>query len=212
MQPMWRVSAWVIVGSGMLLVACGSASPGTRESGEGEAAGTGGAAPVRERDGEAPRTSDGGTPPESDRAQTPPREDTELEAWLAAGTYRQWSCETDVHASRSPSPHGFNRICSNDAIRRNATAAGDWPVGAAAVKELYSSATAGAPFGYSVYLKTAADSAGGDNWYWYERLPPKSLFSGLGVGACTGCHSSAGRSASSTPSPGSRDFVFTPVR
>ena len=50
-----------------------------------------------------------------------------LEAWLAAGSYKQWTCESAVHEARSPSPHGFNRICSNDAISPNATGTGAWP-------------------------------------------------------------------------------------
>lgn len=156
--------------------------------------------------------------------QTPPRGATELEAWLASGAYKDWQCEPQVHASRSPSPHGFNRICSNDLISKNES--GVWPQGAAAVKELYTSLDATTPAGYSVYLKTEDDSAGGANWYWYERLPPADAArfglpevaaDGLGSegnakSICVSCHLAAGSDAAHTPTAGGRDQVYTPVR
>jgi hypothetical protein len=43
-----------------------------------------------------------------------------IESWLAAGSYKEWTCETQSHAARSPSPHGFNRICSTSPISNNA--------------------------------------------------------------------------------------------
>ncbi len=162
-------------------------------------------------------------------SQTPPMGAQLLEAWLAQGAYKQWHCEAAVHASRSPSVHNFNRICSNDAIFGSATGTGDFPAGAAAVKELYESASGAAPVGYAVYLKTKADSAGGANWYWYERVPltgsqsgaPHDMATGVvadGLGAsgtpltiCVGCHGAAGSDAAHTPSPGGRDQVYTPV-
>jgi hypothetical protein len=90
---------------------------------------------------------------------------------------------------------------------------------------MYASATDTVPIGYAVYLKTEADSAGGANWYWYERLPPNSgvpqdangvVADGLGSdGAaktiCVGCHAAAGSDAKHTPSPEGRDEVYTPV-
>jgi hypothetical protein len=72
-------------------------------------------------------------------AQTPPQGMALVEAWLATGAYKAWACEPAVHASRSPSPHGFNRICSNDLISTNATSTAPWPEGAAGVKELWAS-------------------------------------------------------------------------
>ncbi|WP_394848433.1 cytochrome P460 family protein [Pendulispora brunnea] len=140
-----------------------------------------------------------------------------MESWLQSGAYKTWHCEGAIHASRAPSPHGFNRICSNDAISANATGTGDWSEGAAAVKELYDSATSTSPSGYAVYLKTSSDSAGGANWYWYERLPGGSISadglgsSGNAKSTCVGCHAAAGADAAHTPSPGGRDQVYTPV-
>ena len=160
--------------------------------------------------------------------QTPPMGAVNVEAWLATGAYKQWAAEPAIHMARSPSPHGFNRIYSNTVISTNAAGTGAWPVGAAAVKELYNSAADTAPVGYAVYLKTQADSAGGANWYWYERVPLAStaaphddagvVADGFGVPdggppttICVGCHGAAGSDGPHTPSPGGRDEVYTPV-
>jgi cytochrome c553 len=150
-------------------------------------------------------------------AQLPPEGGAAVEAWLTTGAYKQWHCEAAVHAARSPSPHGFNRICSNDAIASNATGTAAWPAGAAAVKELYDSATATTPTGYAVYGKKQADSAAGANWYWYERLPAGGVVAdgtgdkGPAMSICVGCHAAAGSDTAHTPSPGGRDEVYTPV-
>jgi hypothetical protein len=161
--------------------------------------------------------SDDQTPPTSGR--------TDIEAWISAGSYKTWACEPTVHEARSPSPHGFNRICSNDVIAGAATGTAVWPKGSAAVKEIYASMTATAPVGYAVYLKTEADSAAGANWYWYERVPADSTAphdtngtvadgkggSGAPKDICVGCHGAAGADVPHTPSPGGRDQVYTPV-
>jgi hypothetical protein len=158
-------------------------------------------------------------------SQTPPQGAVNVEAWLKTAAYKQWHCEPAIHASRDPSPHGFNLICSNDLVSTNATGTQVWPEGAAAVKELYTSVTDTTPVGYAVYLKTAADSAAGANWYWYERVPLDSMAphdangvvadgtggSGTANSICVGCHTAAGSDAAHTPSVGGRDFVYTPV-
>jgi hypothetical protein len=147
--------------------------------------------------------------------QLPPTGAAELEAWLATGKYKAWTCEPSVHAARQPSPHGFNRICSNTAITDNAGGTAPWPVGAAAVKEMYQSATATQPMGYAVYLK-AAESADGAGWYWYERIEADQIADGRGDSGpakriCAGCHKAAGTDTAHTPSMGARDQVYTPV-
>jgi hypothetical protein len=103
--------------------------------------------------------------------ETPPMGAAAVEAWLAAGSYKNWKSEPAVHEARSPSPHGFNRIYSNKLISQNASGTSNWPKGAAAVKELYAAATSTSPAGYAVYLKTGTESNAGANWYWYERVP-----------------------------------------
>jgi hypothetical protein len=172
-------------------------------------------------------TTDGSTEDASAASQIPPMGGAAVEAWLATGSYKQWTCESAVHAARSPSPHGFNRICSNNLISANATGTGVWPQNASAVKELYADASSTTPVGYAVYSKTQADSAGGANWYWYERVPLDSTAaphdattgvvadglgsSGTAMSICVSCHSVAGSDAMHTPSVGGRDDVYTPV-
>jgi hypothetical protein len=166
-----------------------------------------------------------GSNDEPSKSQTPPTNAAALMSWLAAGSYESWHCESSVHEARSPSPHGFNRICSNDLISANAGGTADFPSGAAAVKELYASLTDSMPVGYAVYLKTAADSAAGANYYWYEVVPTDSaaphdargvVADGMGDSGpaktiCVGCHAAAGSDAAHTPSVGGRDQVYTPV-
>jgi glutathione S-transferase len=130
--------------------------------------------------------------------------------------------------ARSPSPHGFNRICNNDLLYKQPAGPGEYPVGAAAVKELYD-ADQKTIIGYAVEVHT---SAGNDtsHWYWYERnptlgAPPKNGMAGVvadGIGpdegvagsptekVCTGCHSAAG-SDKAHQTGDSHDFVYTHV-
>ncbi len=170
------------------------------------------------------QTGTGGTGG-SGSGSLPPMGATAVESWLATGAYKQWTCEPAVHAARAPSPHGFNRICSNSAISANAGGTAAWPQGAAAVKELHPDAASTTPVGYAVYLKMAADSAGGANWYWYERVPISDpaphdsagvVADGMGnagpaMQICVGCHGPAGSDADHTPTAGGRDLVYTPV-
>lgn len=157
--------------------------------------------------------------------QTPPMGRAAVEAWLSRGSYLDWHCESKPHEFRAPSPHGFNRICSNDLLSESVKGDADWPKGSAAVKELYANADDEEPVGFAVYLKTSADSAGGANWYWYERVPldhpaphDKNGVVADGMGdegpaksICVGCHVAAGSDAAHTPSSGGRDQVYTPV-
>lgn len=162
-----------------------------------------------------PLTSDDQTPPSTNG--------TDVETWLAAGSYKSWACEMDSHPQMKVSPHGQNKICSNDLTAGFTGAAGtERPVGSAAVKELYDDSMA--LVGYAVYVKTKATSAGGDNWYWYERVPLTSaaphnakgiVADGLGsAGAaqtiCVGCHAAAASDDAHTVS-GSGDFVYDQI-
>ncbi|MFO0675798.1 MAG: hypothetical protein U0169_04650 [Polyangiaceae bacterium] len=150
--------------------------------------------------------------------ETPPTNGPELETWLAAGHYKSWACEPAPHASRRPSAHAINRICSN-ALVASFTGTGERPAGSAGVKELYD-ATGTDVVGYAVYLKTKPTSAGGANWYWYERLSKDAktpYADGLGVlpdvnSKCVSCHEGAGSDAAHTPTPGASDQVYTQVK
>ena len=148
--------------------------------------------------------------------QQPPSGQAAIEPWLAQGYYKTWSCEPAIHAARSPSPHGFNRICSNNVIQHAAAATGPWPAGAAAVKEIYAAIDGTTPVGYAVYRKQDADSAAGANWYWYEHVPDGVVADGTGGAGpaktiCVGCHMAAGSDADHTPSPNGRDQVYSPI-
>jgi hypothetical protein len=140
---------------------------------------------------------------------------TNVMAWIATGQYKQWHCEPAVHASRGPSVHTpFDRVCANDVLSAAAVDAGtgQWPQGSALVKEIYMSASDPTPTGgYAVSMKTAAGSADGNNWYYYEIFDGTEYADGLGTQICTSCHALAGSDAAHTTTPGDRDFVYTPV-
>jgi hypothetical protein len=132
-----------------------------------------------------------------DDPQLPARGTADLMTWLEAGHYLGWHCEPDRHPARPGSGHGANRICSNDALVAS-LGEGPFPVGAAAVKEVFNSA--GGIRLYAVYRKVR-DGAGGASWYWYEGLDDDVIANGEDDGTCTGCHGRA-----------PRDFVYTIVR
>jgi hypothetical protein len=149
-------------------------------------------------------------------AQTPPTTSAEdIESWLEAGDYQDWACETAEHAQLKVSPHGFNRVCSNDlASGFNGAVDEERPTGTASVKELYDDASA--LVGYAVALKMAADSAAGANWFWYERIGDEVAANGLGNAAtpksvCVGCHIGAGSDADHDVM-GSADYVYLQVQ
>src|SRR4051812_36675170 len=74
-----------------------------------------------------------------DESQVPPTSSAaDIDAWIAEGHYKEWACEDKEHEARSPSPHGFNRICSNDVL--SAAGDGEYPVDSAGVKELWDAA------------------------------------------------------------------------
>lgn len=162
--------------------------------------------------------ADSSADPVVDVTQTPPTGYTALEAWIAEGHYLDWTCEAAVHDPVSPSPHTKNRICSNDLLSAHTT--GEYPVGAASVKELV--ADDGVTIvGYAVALHTTAGTDGGD-WYWYERVPldhpaPHDANgvvadgtgeAGPAMAICVSCHAAAGVDAAH---PG-HDFVYTQVQ
>lgn len=143
----------------------------------------------------------------------------DIEAWLTAGHYMSWRCEPAAHAQRSPSPHGQNRICSNTTMS-SFTGTGEYPVGAAAVKELFDD-TGKTIVGYAVEVHTTAGNTG-DAWYWYERVPASSPAphdangvvadgkgsSGPAQTICVGCHQAAGSDAGHS----GHNFVYTQVK
>jgi hypothetical protein len=125
--------------------------------------------------------------------QIPPQGQAALEAWLAAGHYKAWACETAISSARLNGAHGRHRICSNQALLD--APSGPYPVGAASVKELFTSSDG--PNGYAVGLKVTP-GLGDDTWYWYERTgtSPRSrpVADSIGDKACgADCHARAPR-------------------
>lgn len=121
-----------------------------------------------------------------------------LFAFLRAGEYKEFPHESEVHASSGP--HGRVRTYLNPILAESLEAGNEvHPVNAAAVKELYNAA--GTLIGWAVSVKTQADSASGDGWYWYEVFSTtenRPIADGNGVGLCAGCHA------------GGKDFVTIP--
>ncbi len=188
-----------IVGS-MALVACGGTGGGTGGgAGGGAGGGTGGAG------------GGSGCCAVAGDAQTPPQgTEAVISAWLTKGDYKGWHCESAPHAARSPSPHGQNRICNN--TRLQMTASGNYPAGAASVKELYVTDGGTAIAGYAIGLKVNDGASVGASWYWYENngMPVangKGDKSGNELTVCTGCHQGAGSDSMHS----GRDFVYTQV-
>jgi hypothetical protein len=134
----------------------------------------------------------------ADNPQDPPTTAAALATWLAARSYERWHCEPAPHPARPFGAHGVNRICSND--RLAAHGAGEYPVGAASVKELYSGDVVTA---WAVAVHHRAGTSGND-WYWYEGTGPNA-YAGVGATGCTGCHAQAGHGR-----PG-HDYVYTQV-
>src|SRR5260221_12302345 len=95
--------ALLVSAMGGLLSACGSSSTDASASPDSGStvASLGGANPT-------------GTP---GTAQAPPTTNgADVETWLAKGDYKTWKCETVSHPQMAVSPHGQNRICSNDLV------------------------------------------------------------------------------------------------
>lgn len=112
----------------------------------------------------------------------------ELYPYLQGGTYQTFSAESAPHASAGP--HGQVRTFINS-ILEGSLAAGDasHPVGSAAVKEMYSG---DALVGWAVYVKTQAETDGGNGYYWYEVSsttdPTRVVAEGNGAPVCISCH------------------------
>ena len=160
--------------------------------------------------------------------QPPTTGRTAMRAWLAAGAWKRWHCETTPHATSGLSPHGLDRICTNDVLF-NAGEDPPWPVGAASVKELHDPSYPEIIVGYAANVKVR-DGAGGAGWYWFEEVfpayspgaavlrdPDGTIADGFGEsgnagGVCVPCH---GRSTQDGTSDGGMlgygEFVVTRI-
>ncbi|MEZ4302722.1 MAG: hypothetical protein R3B70_47805 [Polyangiaceae bacterium] len=129
----------------------------------------------------------------------PPTDKAALFKWLQDGNYKAYNAESAVHASAGPHGGGV-RTFVNDQLEGSLSAGNAaHPMGAAAVKELYSGGTL---TGWAASVKTDTDSAGGQGWYWYEIFSTtdgsNTVAAGNGVSLCFNCHS------------GGDDYVLSP--
>lgn len=130
------------------------------------------------------------------QAPAPPQGGAALETWLKAGHYKNWRSESGPHASQGPHFGKVRAYLNPSLFESLQSKMRQHPHGAVAVKELYGDGET--VQGWSVAIKTAADSAGGSNWYWYEIFQDKVIKDGQGVLLCRGCHFTG------------RDYVLTP--
>jgi len=130
----------------------------------------------------------------------------ELQAWLIGASYRAWPHESAMHPSSGPHAETVLTFLSPSLAGSLQAKASAHPRGAASVKELYKK---GKHVGWAVSVKTAADSADGKNWFWYEVLSTapdaKAPHQGLGLEVCRDCHAAGSDgSTGSTGSTGSK--------
>ena len=129
-------------------------------------------------------------PPSGENPNVVPTSSSALFAYLRDGGYRGFARESAVHPSAGP--HG-GRVLTfvNDVLEQSlATGNASHPAGAAAIKELYA-ADGTTLTGWAVEVKTQADSAGGQGWYWYEVFSTTDgsrPIEGQGNPVCTSCH------------------------
>lgn len=117
----------------------------------------------------------------------PPTNGAELVPWLEAGEYLGWTAESAIHDSDGPHFGNVRTYVNTALLQSLEAAAGEHPIDAAAVKELYGDS--GTVLGWSVMVKVHRKSAGGNGWYWYEDFEGTVYADGVGKGLCTGCHS-----------------------
>jgi hypothetical protein len=146
----------------------------------------GGRPDAADRPGDGGPLADGASGGDAQAAGQVPASPDTLFAYLQSRSYQRFSAESAPHPSAGP--HGDVRAFLNPALE-SSLAAGDatHPVGAAAVKELYSG---GAVSGWAVSVKVGAGT-GGQSWYWYEVFSTSSgddPIEGVGNSICTGCH------------------------
>ncbi len=134
--------------------------------------------------------------------QLPPTDSAELVPWLQAGAYLGWTSESAIHVSGGPHPSAVLTYFNDTLIASLQAGNAAHPVDSATVKELYNNS--GEINGWAVSVKTQADSASGDGWYWYERVGNSVFADGNGVGLCANCH------GTTTSGFTSKDYILAP--
>jgi hypothetical protein len=202
------LAPWLALVAAFAAAGC-SDTPSAADAAPAPSVTPGGDASAPPGDASAPRdagpTPDAGATPGND--ETPPTGDSAaILKWLDAKTYAKWACEPAPHAARAGSAHSKNRVCSNGLASKHG--AGEYPVGAASVKELFDANDK--PSGHAYSLKTAA--GGAEAWYFFEVLGTSVVANGQATSGspktlCAACHEGAGQGGQT-----GHDFVFTQVK
>jgi hypothetical protein len=109
-----------------------------------------------------------------------------LLTWLRAGSYASFAHESTTKVSDGP--HKIVRTYVNPTLAASlASGAATHPVGAGSVKEIYDANMS--QVGWAVSVKVAADSHGGQGWYWLESQDGVTINEGTAAEpGCAGCH------------------------
>ena len=132
-------------------------------------------------------------------SDTVPTDADALFVYLQEGGYKEFAHEEERHTSTGPHPDPQVRESHtviaffNSALDASLKAGNEaHPEGSAAVKEFYDAN--GDLSGWAVSVKTQAESATGQGWYWYEVTSvtdgSSPVAAGNGVALCWGCHGS----------------------
>jgi hypothetical protein len=132
-------------------------------------------------------------------SDTVPTDADALFGYLQEGKYKGFAHEAEKHTSMGPHPDPQSRESHtviaffNSGLDASLKAGNEaHPEGSAAVKEFYGAD--GELSGWAVSVKTQAESATGQGWFWYEVISVTDgsapVAAGNGVALCWGCHSS----------------------
>lgn len=132
-------------------------------------------------------------------SDTVPTDADALFTYLQEGRYKEFAHEEERHTSTGPHPDPQVRETHtviaffNSGLDASLKAGNEaHPEGSAAVKEFYNAD--GELSGWAVSVKTQAESATGQGWYWYEVTSvtdgSSPVAAGNGVALCWGCHAS----------------------
>lgn len=128
-------------------------------------------------------------------ADTKPEKTPALFQFLSTGKYNDYPAQqSTTHPGRGPHTKVTSpvRVFYNDTLSDSLKAANaEHPVGAAAVKEMFTDG--GDLTGWAVMVKTQDRSDDGRGWFWYEVTSSSNaeatVAMGNGVPGCMSCHS-----------------------
>lgn len=122
-----------------------------------------------------------------------PAQPDALSGFLHAGGYKSWAQESAVMESDSSFHLGSEQTYINGVLKDSLEAGNPLhPEGAASVKEIYDADKN--QTGWAVSIKTQADTAMGQGWYWYDVRSMETgaapVMAGQGHEGCIRCHNS----------------------